>query len=133
MVRNIFNSMALAIAILLGTIFAVPHLAMAQGAVAQGAVTGTYSVAGTNPNGSHYAGTVAVEATGDTYLVTWTVGGSNSVGRGVFLSTTLAVGGVLGDGGFVFAMSPKDGNLQGIWTDMRSGTTLGGEIWTRIK
>jgi hypothetical protein len=133
MVRNIFNGMALAVAILLGTIFAVPHVAMAQGAAAQGAVTGTYSVAGTNPNGSHYAGTVVVEATGDTYLVTWTVGGSNSVGRGVFLGTTLAVGGVLGDGGFVFAMSPKDGNLQGIWTDMRSGTTLGGEIWTRIK
>ena len=128
MVRNIFNSMALTVAILLGTIFAVPHLAMAQGAVA-----GTYSVAGTNPNGSKYTGTVVVQATGDTYLATWTVGGSNSVGRGVLLGTTLAVGGVLGNGGFVFAMSPKDGTLQGIWTDMQNGTTLGSEVWTRVK
>ena len=133
MVRSIFNSMALAVTILLGTIFAVPHLAMAQGAVAQGSVTGTYSVAGTNPTGGHYAGTAVVEATGDTYVVTWTVAGDTSAGRGVFLGTTLAVGGVLGQGGFVFAMTPKGGNLEGIWADMQNGTKLGGEIWTRIK
>jgi hypothetical protein len=128
MFRTIFTSMALAVTILLGAILASPHLAMAQGAV-----TGTYSVAGTNPTGSHYAGTAVVEATGDTYVVTWTVAGDTSVGRGVFLGTTLAVGGVLGNGGFVFAMTPKGGNLEGIWADMQNGTTLGGEIWTRIK
>ena len=128
MFRHIFTSMALAITIVLGTILAIPHLAMAQGSV-----TGTYSVAGTNPTGSHYAGTAVVKATGDTYLVTWTVGGDTSVGRGVFLGTTLAVGGVLGNGGFVFAMSPKDGNLEGVWADMQNGTKLGSEVWTRVK
>ena len=124
--RNIFTRMAAVATILLGTMLAVPHLTMAQGSV-----TGTYSVDGTNPNGSKYTGTVVVEATGDTYLVTWTVGGSNSVGRGVFLGSTMAVGGVLGNGGFVFAMSPKDGKLQGVWADMQNGTKLGSEIWTR--
>jgi len=88
---------------------------------------------GTNPNGSKYAGVAVVEATGQTYLITWTVGGSKSVGRGVFLDKTLAVGGVLGSGGFVFAMSPKNGNLEGVWADMQRGTTLGAEVWTRVK
>jgi hypothetical protein len=128
MLHNILTRLAVVATILLGTMLAVPHLAMAQGAV-----VGTYSVDGTNPNGSHYTGTVVVQATGDTYLVTWTVSGSNSVGRGVFLGTTMAVGGTVGDGGFVFAMSPKDGKLQGIWADMKSGTKLGSEAWTRIK
>lgn len=102
-------------------------------AVAQGSVTGTYQVDGTNPNGSKYSGVAVVEATGQTYLITWTVGGSKSVGRGVFLDKTLAVGGVLGNGGFVFAMSPKNGNLEGVWADMQRGTTLGAEVWTRVK
>jgi hypothetical protein len=102
-------------------------------AVAQGSVTGTYQVAGTNPNGSKYSGVAEVEATGDTYLITWTVSGDKSVGRGVFLDQTLAVGGVLGNGGFVFAMSPKNGNLEGVWADMQNGTKLGAEVWTRVK
>jgi hypothetical protein len=102
-------------------------------AMAQGSVAGTYQVDGTNPNGSHYAGVAVVEATGDTYLITWTVGNDKSVGRGVFLERTLAVGGVLGNGGFVFAMSPKNGNLEGVWADMQNGTKLGGEVWTRVK
>lgn len=102
-------------------------------AMAQGSVTGTYQVDGTNPNGSKYSGVAVVEATGQTYLITWTVGGSKSVGRGVFLDKTLAVGGVLGNGGFVFAMSPKNGNLEGVWADMQRGTTLGAEVWSRVK
>jgi len=102
-------------------------------AMAQGSVTGTYQVDGTNPNGSKYSGVAVVEATGQTYLVTWTVGGSKSGRRGVFLGQTRLLGGVLGDGGFVFAMSPKNGNLEGVWADMQRGTTLGAEVWTRAK
>jgi hypothetical protein len=102
-------------------------------AIAQGSVTGTYQVAGTNPDGGKYSGVAEVEATGDTYVITWTVGSDKSVGRGVFLERTLAVGGVLGNGGFVFAMSPKNGNLEGVWADMQNGTKLGAEVWTRVK
>jgi hypothetical protein len=96
-----------------------------------GGVVGTYSVAGTYPNGGHYTGTVVVGWDGNCYPVTWTVNGKTSVGRGLFLSTTLAVGSVAGDGGFVLAVSPKDGKLQGLWVDMKGDTHLGAESWTR--
>lgn len=97
-------------------------------------VVGVYDVAGKNPNGTNYIAKVEVVASGDTYELTWTDGGGNkSYGRGIFLNGMLAVGGVLGQSGFVFAMAQDDaGNLNGVWTDMASGTTLGGETWTRV-
>ena len=36
---------------------------------------GKYDVEGTNPSGSTYSGSVSVQKTGDTYKVTWTIGG----------------------------------------------------------
>lgn len=97
-------------------------------------IVGLYDVAGTNPNGAQYVARVAVKATGDTYELVWTDGGGNqSAGRGIFLNGMLAVGGVLGQSGFVFAMAQDaSGNLNGVWTDMATGTTLGTEAWTRV-
>ena len=53
---------------------------------------GRYSVVGSNPgNGSRYSGTVMVEKTGQTYKVTWNIGGEIYVGTGIGSSEGLAV------------------------------------------
>lgn len=92
---------------------------------------GSYAVMGTNPGGgSPYQGGVMVEKTGDTYRVTWNIGGTAYVGTGI------------GDGRFI-AVSYRSGNdtglalyaasgtdWQGVWT-YAGGTTIGTERWTR--
>jgi hypothetical protein len=113
--------------------FGLAFAAAPGSASAQNPVAGVYDVAGKNPDGSAYVARVKVEETGDTFALTWVDGaGNESYGRGVLLNGTLAVGGILGQNGFVFAMTPDaSGNLAGVWTDMVSGTTLGSEVWTR--
>src|SRR5438309_5657242 len=53
---------------------------------------GRYSVVGSNPGGrGRYSGTVEVERTGDTFRVTWDVGGQTFVGTGIGSEKGLAV------------------------------------------
>lgn len=54
-----------------------------------GSLAGTYDVQGTNPDGTPYTGTLAIEANGDTYSVTWNAGGTY-VGVGLLDGDTFA-------------------------------------------
>lgn len=107
---------------------------------------GTYDVVGVNPDsGGEYTGTVAVGRSGDTYSVTWTIGGTESTGVGIGgkrggPSTTgaaspdddmLAVG--YGNGGgfgiSTYELQP-DGSWKGHWA-YAGGEKVSTETWTR--
>lgn len=92
---------------------------------------GKYSVEGKNPDGkSSYSGTATVEKTGETYKVTWNVGGTIYVGTGLGDKNFLAVSYKSGsDTGL--ALYGEDGdNWAGIWT-YHNGKRIGAEMWTR--
>jgi hypothetical protein len=92
---------------------------------------GTYGVVGNNPGGgSGYQGNVTIEKTGDTYRVTWSIGGTRYTGTGI------------GDGNFI-AVSYRSGNetglalyaangqdWQGVWA-YAGGREMGTERWSR--
>jgi hypothetical protein len=53
---------------------------------------GSYTVEGTNlGGGTHYAGTVSITKTGDTYRVIWVVGGTRYIGTGIGDKNFIAV------------------------------------------
>ena len=91
---------------------------------------GKYDVEGTNPgNGKEYSGTVSVERTGDTFKVTWNIGGTRYVGTGIGDKEFLAVSYRAGDyTGLALYAATKDG-WKGIWT-YADGTKIGSEVWT---
>ena len=90
---------------------------------------GHYSVTGTNPDGADsYKGTVVVAKTGDTYSVTWTIGGSKYIGTGIgdndFLAVTYRSGNQTG-----LALYGKSGDgYAGVWT-YAGGRKIGSEKW----
>jgi hypothetical protein len=91
---------------------------------------GKYDVAGTNPSGSTYSGTVSVQKTGDTYKVSWTIGGTQYIGTGIGNDEFLAVSYVSG-GNTGLALFGEDGDgWKGIWT-YAGGTQVGTEAWTK--
>ena len=100
------------------------------GAAALADPAGRYDVAGTNPSGSGYSGTVSVQKTGDTYKVTWNIGGTQYIGTGIGNDEFLAVSYVSG-GNTGLALFGEDGDgWKGIWT-YAGGTTVGTEAWTK--
>lgn len=92
---------------------------------------GRYNVEGTNPGGgSSYKGTVTVEQTGQTYRVTWNVGGSRYIGTGIGDSKFLAVSYRSGsDSGLALYGPDSNGDWVGIWT-YADGREVGKERWT---
>lgn len=92
---------------------------------------GKYLVAGKNPDGSGtYAGTVTVVKTGETYKVTWDIGGTIFVGTGVGDEKFLAVSYTSGGNSGLALYGEEGENWGGVWT-YQKGTTLGAEQWTR--
>jgi hypothetical protein len=92
---------------------------------------GQYTVTGTNPGntGSTYAGTVAVQRTGDTYQVSWVIAGTRFAGTGIGNQDFLAVSYRSKDlNGLALYAGQQDGSWQGIWT-VDGGTTIGTEKW----
>ena len=91
---------------------------------------GKYDVAGTNPSGSTYSGTVSVQKTGDTYKVTWNIGGTQyngtAIGNDEFVAVSYTSGSNTG-----LALFGADGDgWKGIWT-YAGGTKVGTEAWTK--
>ena len=94
--------------------------------------TGTYNVQGKNADGGQYTGKVSVARTGETYSVTWEVGGTKFIGTGLgakFVGdrfqmgpaspddTAISVGYVSGKSfGMAMYFQQPDGRWQGIWT-----------------
>lgn len=109
--------------------------------------TGDYTLVGKNPNsGQQYEGKVNVVRTGETYVVTWNIGGKESVGTGIgatFKGERFEMGpaskddiaisvGYVSEDNFGIAMyfEQPDGTWAGVWTYGGSdGVT--GEVWTR--
>lgn len=93
---------------------------------------GRYSVVGSNPgnSGSRYSGTVTVEKTGETYKVTWNIGGEVYVGTGIGSSEGLAVSYRSGNQSGLAIYGAKGNDWEGVWA-WTNGRTVGGEAWTR--
>ena len=107
-------------AILLGTLTAFA-----------GEPAGRYSVVGSNPGGgARYQGTVTVEPTGETFRVTWDIGGQTFVGTGIGTNRGIAVSYRSGNQTGLAIYAPKGNDWEGVWT-YTDGRTLGGEVWTR--
>ena len=91
---------------------------------------GRYNVAGTNPGGSTYSGTVSVQKTGDTYKVTWNIVGTQYVGTAIGNDEFIAISYVSGSNTGLALLSEEDDEWKGIWT-YAGGTKIGTETWTK--
>lgn len=81
-------------------------------------IGGSYSVAGTNFDGSPYSGTAEITLTSETTcVIEWTTGSTTSQGICMRNDSAFAAGYVLGDeiGLVVYKVMP-DGSLHGLWT-----------------
>lgn len=92
-------------------------LATAAAVEAQ-SVGGSYAVAGTNLDGSPYAGTAEITGLSDTTCeITWVTGSTTSQGICMRNGNALAAGYVLGDAtGLAIYLIMEDGTLDGVWT-----------------
>jgi hypothetical protein len=92
---------------------------------------GRYAVSGTNPGGgSRYSGSVTVQRTGDTYRVTWIVGGQRYDGTGIGNNEFIAVSYRSGNDTGLALYSQDGDNWKGIWAYAGS-QKIGTEIWER--
>ena len=102
---------------------------LATGAWAQGSGR-TYTVHGTNFDGSSYSGTARIEATGThTCSIVWQTGTSSSYGNCMIRGDTLAASYTLDSGhvGLVIYDILPDGSLDGTWT-VNNSDGLGTEV-----
>lgn len=74
---------------------------------------GAYAVAGRNPDGARYKGTVEIEKDGDKYHVSWKVGDSAYEGTGKLEGNLLTV--EWGSATPVVYALADDGSLKGLW------------------
>jgi hypothetical protein len=79
-----------------------------------GEPAGSYSVSGTNPDGTTYSGSLEIEAAGDAHRLAWEAGGT-SVGQGIVMENML--GSSYGGDACGVAVYNVNGNtLDGQWT-----------------
>lgn len=92
--------------------------ALCSQAHAQSVSEGTYTVEGTNLDGSPYRGTATIELTSDTTCsIDWVTGGTTSTGICMLYEDAFAAGYVLGDAvGIIVYKVVGDGILEGAWT-----------------
>ncbi|WP_428643864.1 LIC10280 family protein [Roseibium sp.] len=83
---------------------------------------GTYSVAGGNPNGTTYEGTVAISRQGRKYALSWRVGADSYRGVGELSGNVLTVD--WGDTTPVVYALMDDGSLNGLWAGGRGSEHL---------
>lgn len=109
---------------------AVAAILLMVSAARAGDPVGAYKVEGRNPDKSSYSGTATVEKTGETYKVTWDIGGAVYVGTGIgdknFLAVSYKAAGQTG-----LALYGEEGeNWAGVWT-YHNSRKVGAEKWTR--
>ena len=93
-------------------------------------MTGQYRVSGDNPDGSSYKGSAMIEKTGDTYKVTWIIGGERFIGTGIGSPEAIAVGYRSGSQTGIALIGKEGESYQVVWTYL-NGRKLGSEKWTR--
>jgi hypothetical protein len=119
------RKLVLAVALVAGGISAWAGSAFA------GDPAGRYSLVGSNPGGKgRYSGTVEVEKTGDTFRVTWDIGGQTYVGTGIGSDKGFAVTYRSGNQTGLAIYGAKGNDWDGVWT-FTGGKEIGGEAWTR--
>jgi hypothetical protein len=92
---------------------------------------GVYDVVGSNPGGgSSYQGQVAIERTGDTYRVSWDIGGTRYSGTGLGDDKFLAVSYRSGNDTGLALYGAAGRDWHGVWT-YAGGRQVGTEQWTR--
>ncbi|MGI8527253.1 MAG: hypothetical protein ACR2K5_13970 [Pseudolabrys sp.] len=112
-------------------LFAVAAALLFGITAALGDPVGRYNIEGANPgSGGQYRGTVTVEKTGDTYRVTWIVGGARYVGTGIGDRNFIAVSYKSGSNTGLALYGAQNDNWTGVWT-YAGGTQMGTEHWTR--
>jgi hypothetical protein len=81
-------------------------------------IGGSYSVAGTNFNGSAYEGTAEITLTSETTcIIEWVTGGTTSQGICMRNDDSFAAAYILGDKtGLVVYKVADDGTMHGLWT-----------------
>ena len=77
-----------------------------------------------------YSGTVTVERTGETFRVTWDIGGQTYVGTGIGSEKGFAVTYRSGNQTGLAIYGANGDNWEGVWT-YTGGREVGGEAWTR--
>ncbi len=83
---------------------------------------GTYAVAGKNPNGTTYEGTVSLSRQGGKFTLIWKVGSSGYRGVGELEGNVLTVD--WGDETPVVYALMEDGSLEGLWSGGRGSERL---------
>ena len=112
----------------LGTEVATP-----TGSVSGGAVEGTYTYAGTAPDGGSYEGTMTIDASGDLYTVVQeeTGTGNQYISVGITLGQSLAMSyGPEETCGVVLYTIRADGSLDGVWGTFGVSSQAGTELAT---
>ena len=108
-------------------------LVVTSGAAAADSMTlaSHYNVAGTNANGSHYAGTVDVDVISTTtFLVAWHIGSGTSNGFGMRMGDTISATYMLNNmPGLIIYRATSNGGFKGIWA-IRGQNGSGTEVWT---
>jgi|SRR5580704_3821498 hypothetical protein len=91
------------------------------GAASAQTVGGTYSVSGTNADGSSYTGSAEITLNGSDCSISWQTGGSSSAGTCLLTGNAFGAAYQLGDspGLAVYQLQP-DGTLKGQWTTIGS-------------
>jgi hypothetical protein len=84
-------------------------------------VGGTYSVSGTNADGSSYTGSAEITLNGPACSISWQTGGSSSAGTCLLTGNAFGAAYQLGGstGLAVYQLQP-DGTLKGQWTTIGS-------------
>jgi len=79
---------------------------------------GTYTVEGTNLNGSPYSGTAEVTLLSDTTCqIVWKTGGTESWGHCMKVGDYVSAGYIMGEAiGVIMYLVNEDGSLDGYWT-----------------
>jgi hypothetical protein len=98
-------------------LLAAALVALATPSFAQN-IGGSYSVQGTNHDGSPYSGDAVITLTSDTTCeIVWQTGGTTSNGICSRNNDAFAAAYVLGDSmGLVIYKVQQDGSMQGLWT-----------------
>lgn len=93
--------------------------------------SGKYAVKGTSPDGEQYAGEVTIIKTGDVYELMYRFeDGTEQEGSAIGNDNFLAYGYGDDEETGVGMMNAKEGNWEGIWTNVGS-SKMGIETWMR--
>jgi len=114
--------------------WAILLVGMLSGSASAQNIGGAYNVAGTNLDGSPYAGQALITITSNTTCeIAWQTGGTTSKGFCMRNADALAASYVMGkDIGLIIYKAAPDGTLRGLWT-ITGQNGAGTETLTPVK